>query len=65
MLKLMMKKLLNIIWIKKVLKKTGAGKTASVAMGAGFKTASVVEGRGVMVVDVDKSNFYNIPRRFL
>ena len=51
---------------KKGIKKTGSGKTASVAMGAGgFKTASVVEGRGIMVVDVDKSNFYNIPRRFL
>ena len=47
--------------------KTGAGKTASISRGAGMKTASVsiVEGRGIMVVDVDKSKFYNIPRRFL
>ena len=46
--------------------KTGRGKTASVSMGAGkTKSASVVEGRGVMVIDTDKSLFYNIPRRFL
>ena len=59
------KEFINWYLNKKGIKKTGSGKTASVARGAGMKTASVVEGRGVVVVDTDKSLLYNLPRRFL